>query len=285
MKSSQFLAAFAAVGMIFSMGSSVAKAGDAEALALYKEAQGLYAVRGDAATGLASNEQAVTKLDAALTQGPSNSLKYDILVLKARCIYFRGQYGVAGDEENNPAKVPVFEQGYQVAGQARDLIKNAADAYYVYALNLGRWGLAKGKLNSLFKKAELEDHIKKARLFKPKADGNFAEFDKGEKIDGYGPNRIWGRMYFALPGIVGGDNGKARELLKTCFENAKDYAINVVYYAEVLNEFGAAEKAEAVKHLRELVASGSPEAYNPSRLMESREEFQMAQKLLSKIGR
>jgi len=252
--------------------TSVARADDASAKAKYDQAVTAYQARAD----LSQNEKAISLLEQAEAEASSDELKYDIYCLQSRAFYYRGQT-TPGSEENNPAKVPAFEAGIAAAIEAKNLNDSYADAYYYHALNLGRWGLAKGKMKALFRLGELKDAIAGARALEAK-DGS-----AGEAFDGYGPLRILGRMYWSLPGIAGGDNRKSLSLLKSAFEGAKDYAINVYYYAETLNEFGAQSRAQGCQLLKELLAN-NPQSYNPKRTPETVTEFEEAAKLAQRMG-
>jgi tetratricopeptide (TPR) repeat protein len=258
-----------------------ARASDDNAQALLDQAKALFA---DRANDFSKVEQARAKLEQAEGEAVDNDLKFAILTVESRVIYTKTQ-ALPGGEENNPAKVPGFDLGRQKADAAIAIDGDSADGWYFYALNLSRWGLAKGKMSSLGHLGELKDHLNKAMAKKIKG----TELS-GESIDGYGPDRIYGRMYWTLPGIAGGDNNKSLKYLEKTFTNAGDpsksdnykVALNVVYYAETLNDVG--QKDLAAKILRDLLAV-DPAKYNAERVFETRVELVDAKNLLAKIGR
>ncbi len=240
---------------------------------LYDDAVKLYDNRAD----LKSNDKAIALLADAEKVVTDRSLKYDILILASRAIYWQG-VNTPGSEEDNSAKVPVFERGYTKAKLAMDLETDFADGYFYYALNLGRWGLAKGKMNALFRLDELKDALK-ATLARDTKDGR-----TGEEFEAYGANRVLGRLYFSLPIVAGGNNKKSASYLKKAYEKAPELALNVVYYAETLAELG--EKATAVEMLKNLLTR-TPEEYGKklNRVPETILEFRDAKALLAKLSR
>ncbi|MGZ3699935.1 MAG: tetratricopeptide repeat protein, partial [Bdellovibrionota bacterium] len=198
--------------------------------------------------------------------------KYDALIMQSKALYWQGVQ-VAGGDENNDDKVPVFEKGYNVADQAVQLNGDYAEGYYLYAINLGRWGLAKGKTNALFKLKDLENHTDDALKHDTKAGKS------GETYDGYGPDRTYGRMYNQLPFPMK-DNSKSLSYLQKAYQGAPEYACNVVYYAETLHDMGQDAKAKSI--LQQMLKS-SPQDYGKkaNRVPETIEEFELARTDLS----
>jgi tetratricopeptide (TPR) repeat protein len=166
----------------------------------------------------------------------------------------------------------VFEKGMEKAKAAYAIDDTLAEGYYFYAINLGKWALAKGVLASLFRKNELIEHAETALRNETR------EGEKGETVDGYGPNRTLGYMYYKLPGFAGGSTERSLKYLSEAFTKAPEIALNHVYYAEVLASGNAADKARARTILDQLLAQ-NPETLNPSRIPETKEEFDLARKL------
>jgi hypothetical protein len=107
---------------------------------------------------------------------------------------------------------------------------------------------------------------------------------KGESIDGFGPNRILGRVYFKLPFLAGGSRSKSLENLKIAYAQAPQYFMNGIYLAETLHDGNDSEKAQACVILKEISAK-TPEAGLLQRLPENKEDIADAQKLLSQLCR
>lgn len=275
---STFSLSLVTLATICALHSPLASAGDDAAKKLLKDAQTAFEKRADQS----QNNEAISLLAKAEAEAQDSELKYEILVLASRAIYWKGM-NVAGPIENNPAKLPVFEAGMAKAAAAKALNGDYADAYYYYGINLSRWGLAKGKMSALFKLGELKTNIQSA------IDRETREGEAGESIDGYGPDRVFGRMYFELPGIAGGDNNKSLKYLETAYNKAGKpgsshylVALNTVYLAETLNEFKDSDRARAKQILTELLGQNA-KTFNPARVPETEQEFAEARNLLAKI--
>ncbi len=257
---------FAAV-LALTGGAAPAFAAD-PAQASYDQAKVLYEGRADAA----KLAQAIALLDKAEKVAVDTELKYDIMILNARSVYFQGATATKDDE-----KVRLHAAGEAKAEAAKKLHDEYAEAYYVAALNIARWAEAKGVLASLSRKNDLLANLEgaKSRITRTIA--------PGETIDGFGPNRIMGRVFYKLPGFAGGSRDRSLQLLEVCFKNNPDYPINVAFYAESLAAGSAAERTLAKKILDELLAK-DPKTINPSRVPESEYEFQEARKLRAQLG-
>lgn len=217
-------------------------------------------------------------LEKAESLADDSELKYQIKVLASRTYYWQA-VNIPGDEENNPAKVPVFEKGYQKAKEAYEISSDYADAYYYYAINLSRYGLAKGKLASLNRVSELKNHLNLA-MARPTYDTG----DDGVTIDLQGPYRVYGRMYFSLPGIVGGDMNKSKEYLEKAYAAAPNHMLNVIYLAETLAD-SRSTRAQAKELLADAIRQyeAAPAEYCPERIPETALEILDAKALLKKL--
>jgi hypothetical protein len=162
------------------------------------------------------------------------------------------------------------------ANAAKAINDDFAEGYYFYGVALGRWAETNGIAASLGRKGELMDSMGATQMRETHAG------EKGEAIDGYGPNRILGRVYFKLPFLAGGSKSKSLDNLKIAYAQAPQYFMNGIYYAETLNDGNSNEKAQACAILHDIAAK-SPEAGLLQRLPENREDIADAQKLLSQI--
>jgi hypothetical protein len=243
-------------------------ADDVVARQKFEEAKAFFAERED----LSKNEQAITALKEAEAQAQDADLKYDILTLASRAQYWKGM-NTKGDE----AKKVIFDEGKAQAKAAQGVNQDYAEAYYFYAINLGRWAEANGVIASLMHKGDLIRNAEVA-IEKETRDG-----EMGETVDGYGPARTLGRMYFKLPGWAGGSLERSINHLETAFANAKDLALNVVYYAEALNSGNQDQKKLARQILDDLLKE-DPNTYNPNRTPETKQEFELARQLRKEMG-
>lgn len=249
-----------------------ARADDAAAKQKYDSGKALYARHGDIVNGQDVNEQAIATLADAETQAQNPDLKYDILTLESQAYFWKGKHTTGNNEQ-----MTVFNTGMQKADAARQINPDYADAYYYYGINLGDWAIAKGVLASLTRKNELISSAQGA-LDRDAKDGT-----PGEALDGYGPDRTLGRIYFKLPGFAGGSHATSLQYLEKAFASAKNYACNVDYLAETLADGTGAEKDRAKQILHDLLAN-DPSTYNPARVNDTTEEFGDARQLLKELG-
>jgi hypothetical protein len=258
---------------IFSLSTFVLLAVFAQAQAadpaqnLYTQALTHYQARHD----LNEVTQAITVLTEATSVVVDPELKYDILVLHARSLYFKG---VRTSEDSEKAKL--FEAAELKANEAKLVDDQYAEAYYVAALGIARWAEVKGPIASLRRKGELLDNLEAAKVRISRT------LEAGETIDGYGPNRVMGRTFYKLPAFAGGSRDRSLQLLKVCFERNANYPINVLYYAETLAAGSRAEVEQAKKILDELLAK-DPQTINTSRIPENEDEFKLARTLRSQL--
>jgi tetratricopeptide (TPR) repeat protein len=265
-------AALALVAVI-GLQSPVAYSSDDTARGLLEKATDLYKDREKAG----KLDEAITLLEKALQEASDSDLKFDILILHSRSIYYQGVHATA-----EAKKLELFEKGISLADSAKALNDEYAEGYYYHALSLGRWAETKGVMESLKRKQELLDHLNgsTARITRPDESG---EFQAGESIDGHGPDRILGRIFFKLPGFAGGSREKSLSHLRRAVARAPQLALNHVYLAETL----ASEKKdrEEAKSILTKLLANDPKTFNPSRTPETIEEFELGRKALAEIGR
>src|SRR5690349_855001 len=88
------LAALAVVSMIV-VGAQSAKADDAAARQSYEDAKKSFAQR--SSTSLDTIQEAINLLDKAEVEAQDKLLKYDILILASRALYFKGTHTTGND--------------------------------------------------------------------------------------------------------------------------------------------------------------------------------------------
>jgi hypothetical protein len=232
--------------------------------------------------GDVNTDIAIDLLQKAEAEAKDAELKFDVLALAARALYWRG-VNVPGSEENNDAKLPAFSAGQGKADAAIKLKPDYADGYYLASINLGKWGLAKGKLTVVTKVKDMKRYLNNALRKTAKGGG------KGEELDFHGPYRVYGKMNIELPGLAGGDLDEGLAQLKKAYEapSGKTHGLNVVYYAQALvKKGGGGNVALAKQILTEVVAYKGREAeLNAVRTPETVLELQDAQRLLDSINR
>ncbi len=243
--------------------SAAARADETRAQSLFAEAKTAYAAR----ENLAQIDVALSKLDQAFAQADTNETKYDILIMSAHTLYYKG-----GRATSDSSKMDIYSQAMGKANQAKALIDDYAEAYYQYAINLGRWAEAKGILSSLNRKDELIKSVQDAM------DRSTRDGANGEELDYYGPARTLGRVYFKLPAFAGGSRDTSLSYLDKAYNAGKADSLNVVYYAEALAAGSRSDKDHAKQILDELLKN-DPATYNLDRIPETKDEFEQARQI------
>lgn len=232
--------------------------------ALLDQATALYAERANPA----QLDKALELLAEVEAKATDPLVKFDALILDSRALYWKGQHATSNDD-----KKTIHLAGVQRAEAARLIDANLAEAPYYAGANLGRWAEANGILESLGRKDEL------IKLMETAIAGVSRTGLPGATVDGYGPNRVLGRVYFKLPKIFGGSLAKAVKYQREAAEKAGDFAINPYYLAESLGTGNDAQQAEALQILDTLLTN-DPNAFGPTdRRPETLEEFELARKL------
>ncbi len=259
-------AVFAAFMGVVSSIASVSAADPAQEL--YEQAMTAFAGR----ENLAEVDRSLALLEQAAQVAVDADLKYDILILASRNLYWKGNH-----QKTDAEKMAVFEVAMEKATAAKELNDDYSEAYYFYGISLGKWGLAKGVMASLGRRKELQSNAEGA-IERTTRDGR-----AGEELDGYGPNRTLGYMFYKLPSFAGGNRERALQLLEEAVVKAPTLVLNTVYLAEVLASGSANDKARARKLLDELLKK-DPTKLDPNRVPEAKEELALARQLRKEIG-
>ena len=230
----------------------------------YDEAVSNYSMRDD----LAKVDLAIANLAKAESLvGDDVDLKFQILMLSTRAPYWR-----ALNTEDRDKRLELYQAAIVQAQKMKDLNKDLAEGHYYHGIALARWAETKGGTESLAKKNEIMALINEA-LARETYDGLI-----GQELDGYGPDRTLGRMYYRLPSFAGGSIEKSHKHLKAATSGGGATALNFVYFAETLIDMGGNSKTEGCKILANLL-SNSPETYNADRIPETKREMALGQAL------
>lgn len=222
-------------------------------------------------------DEMLTKLATLEGKAENADLNYRVLILEARALYWKGGHTSATED-----KISIHALGQSKADQAKQLNSTYADGYYYAGTNLARWAEAKGVFASLSRKNELMQYMNNAMSRTTMPDTN-GDSQPGDSIDGDGPYRVLGRIYFALPAIFGGSHTESVKALSKAYNDAKNVALNGVYYAETLYAGNSTEKSQAKQILDDLLLK-DPTTYNSVRGPETLEEFELARKLRAKMN-
>lgn len=176
---------------------------------------------------------AVELYAAAATADPTS---YEARWEGARACYFYGTFTreTAGEDE----KLVIFQDGIQRAREAVRLRSDGVEGHFWLGVLLGVWGEARGVLKSLALVPEIRAEMEWCLGTDP-------------SVEGWGPDRVLGRMLFKLPFFKGGDNHKSREHLERSLAGAPTNALTRLYLAETLKALGM--KSRAVELLRSVV--------------------------------
>jgi tetratricopeptide (TPR) repeat protein len=240
---------------ILAMASLLALALAATALAapqeLLDQAAAAYARRADPQ----SARQAVELYGQALAADPYSE--------EAAWKLCRAWYWLGSHLPEDKALEP-FEKAVEAAKQAVAINPESMAGHYWLGVAYGSYGKAKGVMKSL----ALVDPIKEEMAWVIKKD---PAYEKG------GPYRVLGRLYFKLPGLMGGSTAKAIENLKIAVQHGPQRWINHLYLAEVYLKEGQKDLA---KPLLEQIAAGQAEAGLEAELADWQAE---ARKLLKEL--
>lgn len=149
----------------------------------------------------------------------------------ARLVYFVGNYGF-GEKEyvSSSTGAKLFDYGVSAAKIAMTLKPNGIEGQYWYAIDLGSYGLAKGILSAASSAKDGMDALRKAIAINP-------------SYQWYGSSRVLGRYYQELPGVFGGSNKKALELLTTATTQAPQFRNNWVFLGQYYISIGDSASA------------------------------------------
>lgn len=185
----------------------------------------LYAER----ENLEKAKEAQKLYEEAINLDPKN---YEAHWKLAKTIYYIGQ------RSPEDRKVSIFEKGVEIAKKAVAIEPNKPEGHFWLGVLYGVYGEARGVMKSLF----LVDDIKEEMNITLKLDPN---------IEGGGPYRLLGRMYYKLPGIAGGSKDKSLEYLLKAKEICPTNALTRIYLADTY--LAKKMKEEAKKELKEVI--------------------------------
>ena len=155
----------------------------------------------------------------------------------ARAAYFYGEYTEAAASDS--AKMAIYSAGIALAKEAVALAPKGVEGHFWLGVLDGVYGEAKGIFKSLALVPEIKQEMKTCLELDP-------------AVEGYGPDRVLGRLYYKLPWFKGGSTKKSITFLEKSLAGAPTNALTKLYLAESYKSEGM--KAEAVKQLQEIVA-------------------------------
>lgn len=186
-----------------------------------ERAREAYAKRAESSQALAS----VKLFKEAAAADPKS---YDAFWEGARACYFYGNYTQADASDSD--KMAIFQDGIDRAKAAVALKPDGVEGHFWLGVLYGVYGEAKGIFKSLAMVPDIKAEMAKCLELAP-------------AVEGYGPDRVLGRLYYKLPGFKGGDNKKSIEHLEKSLQGAPTNALTKLYLAETYKSEGMKDKA------------------------------------------
>lgn len=209
--------------------AAAALPGQEGAGATLSAARDAYALRSDPA-------QAASAVALFQRAAGEDASSYEARWEGAKAVYFLGAFSRV--QRSDAEKVTLFESGIALAKEAVELRPKGVEGHFWLGVLYGVFGEAKG----IFKSLSLVPLIKQEMQVCLEADPT---------VEGWGPDRTLGRVYFKLPWFKGGDRRKSIAHLERSLKGAPTNALTLLYLAESLRAEG--QRARAVKLLRQIL--------------------------------
>jgi len=193
-------------------------------------ARAAYEARADQA----SAKRAVDLFARALQEDPKS---YEARWEYARAAYFYGTY--TREDAPDSEKMAIFQAGIDRAKEAIALDDKGVDGHFWLGVLYAVYGEAKGIFKSLALVPDVRREMEASIAIDP-------------AVEGWGPDRVLGRMLYKLPGFKGGDNEKSIEHLERSVKGAPTNALTRLYLAETYKSEGM--KPKAIEQLEHVVA-------------------------------
>jgi len=194
-------------------------------------AMAAYAARAD----MGQAKAAVELFAQAAREDPA---AYEARWMGAAAAYYYGTY--PREEAPDKEKMAIFQGGIDLAKEAVQLKPEGVEGHFWLGVLYGVYGEAKGIMKSL----SLVPDIKREMQ---------ACLDADPAVEGWGPDRVLGRMFFKLPFFKGGDKKKSIEHLERSLAGAPTNALTRVYLAASYRAEGMKDKArEQCRHVLDM---------------------------------
>jgi tetratricopeptide (TPR) repeat protein len=199
----------------------VAAAGFAEEPSLLDQAKAAYDARADAA-------QAKAAVDLFAQAAKADPHSYEARWRGAAAAYYYGTYPM--EEAPDKERMAIFQGGIDLAKEAVALDAKGVEAHFWLGVLYAVYGEAKGVMKSLAMVPDVKKEMQTC-------------LDLDPSVEGWGPDRVLGRMYFKLPWFKGGDNKKSIECLERSVKGAPTNALTRYYLAVTYKSEGMKDKA------------------------------------------
>ena len=192
------------------------------------QARAAFEQRGDPARAQAG----IDLFQQAAAADPSS---YEARWEGARLCYYHGTYTFTGEKAQ---KLALFQDGIERAKAAIQLKPKGVEGHFWLGVLYAVYGETKG----IFKSLHMVPDVKREMN---------ATLELDPSIEGFGPDRVLGRMFYKLPGIAGGDNKKSLEHLERSVAGAPTNALTRLYLADTYRSEGM--KPKAIEQLRFII--------------------------------
>jgi tetratricopeptide (TPR) repeat protein len=233
--------------------SPLATGADDAAAKLIKRGDKFYTNRGRGVKWVAKAIQCYEKALAVDTKSVEASWKLAM-----------ASYWLGCETEGEAEKLKIFQKGIDAAKRAVKIDDESVECHYWLGVCYGKHGETKGVMNSI----SLIEPIKKemARVI---------ELDETYACGG--AYVVLGRMYYKLPGALGGSNEKSVEYLKKALKIDKGHLLTYLFLADTYLEMDKEE--EAIKALKFIIEAPVQKNREP----ENESEKAKAKKLLEEL--
>jgi len=193
-------------------------------------ARAAYEARGEPAKA----KEAVELFKKAAADDP---VSYEARWEGARAAYFFGTY--TRTDAPDSEKMAIFDGGITLAKEAVALSPKGVEGHFWLGVLYGVYGEAKGIFKSLSMVPLIKQEMQSC-------------LESDPAVEGWGPDRVLGRMYYKLPFFKGGDNKKSIAYLEKSLQGAPTNALTRLYLAETYKSEGM--KALAIQQLKAIVS-------------------------------
>ena len=182
-------------------------------------------------------ERSIGILEIILEKDPEN---LEALLLLSRVWLTYGYAKAPDDDEKSTA----FKNGFEAARRALEIAPDDPDAHFYHVANLGSWAETQGVIRSLF--------------LLPKIRGGIERILELEPNHVYGL-AMYGLLYYALPGFMGGDLHLSEIYLKRAISIDPHMSTLKIHLAKTLIK--QKKYDEAKNALREIIEEKNPTFY------------------------
>jgi tetratricopeptide (TPR) repeat protein len=172
--------------------------------------------------------QAKAAMDLFASAAKADPTSYEARWRGAAACYYYGTY--PREDAPDQVKMAIFQSGIDLAKEAIALDPKGVEGHFWLGVLYGVYGEAKGIMKSLSLVPDIKQEMKTCEDLDP-------------SVEGWGPDRVLGRMYFKLPWFKGGDNKKSIECLERSLKGAPTNALTRYYLAVTYKSEGMKDKA------------------------------------------